>query len=367
MGPVGFIDGTLTSEAEARRTFRELASRTPPDLTRLLQLGRAAYTRGWVELARDVFAHGAGVCTPQTADDLVIGFIVGIATVLQADGEHAKAVELLDDMLRSARAHVPDPDLEHGIRLHLASSLLALRDTSRAAQHIAAVEVFAAERGADELAEGARVLRVALQGQRGDAAEAAGALRDQVRILAAGGAPAGVIARARLALAARLAEAGDVKGGRAEISDAIALLEPLADAAGLAWAYEGLGVLEGLDGEPLHALALLERSLSLAATAKDDRRTALAQRQAGRVLLRLARVEEASVRLLDALQRFVAMKHRVDEAETRLVLAEVAVASQVPEAARLQLKEARQLFEETGKRERVAHCDARLATLLGDP
>lgn len=185
--------------------------------------------------------------------------------------------------------------------------------------------------------------------------------------LAGGGAPGGVIARARLALAARLAEAGDVKAGRAEISDAIALLEPLADAAGLAWAYEGLGVLEGRDGDPLHALALLERSVSYAATAKDDRRTALAQRQAGRVLLHLSRVEEASVRLLDALQRFAAMKHRVDEAETRLVLAEVAVASQVPEAARLQLKEARQIFEETGKRERVAHCDARLATLLGEP
>lgn len=340
---MGRTSPRFTTEEEARRSFRALECGPEPDLTSLLELGQVAIDNGWVALARDVFTRGAGACTAQTADDLVIGFIVGIATVLQAEGEHARAIELLEDMLRSARAHVPD--LEHAVRLHIAVSLLTLGDTPSAAEQLVAIEVFAAGRGAEGLVRAARALRATMQGLHGDAGSAMTALREQLSAMAEQGAPPRALACARLALAARLREAGEVNAARAEISGAITVLEALGDAAGLAWAYQGLGVLDRLDGEWGGALSPFERALRDAAPANERAATAQCQpRRAVRPTERGGRLE----RRMDVLEPFTTQDLRVEAAEPGLVLAD-APAARVPEVARPQIQHRRALHPQSAK------------------
>lgn len=347
---MGRTSPRFTTEEEARRSFRALECGPEPDLTSLLELGQVAIDNGWVALARDVFTRGASACTAQTADDLVIGFIVGIATVLQAEGEHARAIELLEDMLRSARAHVPD--LEHAVRLHIAVSLLTLGDTPSAAEQLVAIEVFAAGRGAEGLVRAARALRATMQGLHGDAGSAMTALREQLSAMAEQGAPPRALACARLALAARLREAGEVNAARAEISDAITVLEALGDAAGLAWAYEGLGALDGLDGERGGALSLFERALRDAAPANDERAEA-AQCQPGRAVRHTERIGGRLGRRMDVLEPFTTQDLGVEAAEPGLVLAD-APAARVPEVAPPQIQHRRALHLQAAKGVRAA-------------
>jgi tetratricopeptide (TPR) repeat protein len=308
--PTPLVD--LSDAAFARVRLDEEITRAWEDIDSLLFLTHTAMAARQADLAVRASERAVElVRNDGTPEDLLVALLAA-GTARMAVSDHTVALGLIRKARSIAEERVDEQSAALA-RLKLAQCFAALRQPEVAREHLdAAVPVLDAM-GDSQLALEIENVRACVAGADDDHVTA---FEIRQKIADANPSRSDVDgARLKIRTAAAAHNGGDRARARALLTDAIGVLERANDKAGIAYALEGLGVIERQEGRPEAALSLYERGIALARDVGENGRAARFVVLSGYCMVHLGRFRDAAAVFAEAADLFNKRSEVYEEAD----------------------------------------------------